>query len=130
MVERRVERKIQEAEISQGTLFTVREFGKETERVDVIIDIGEDDWFESARIRFTEDRRMMIGIGGTGGPDNFGKVVGQLTAEQILEAARLGTKVLYGYELSDNQVNLYKEAALRGSRKLVLRNNRLSSLNS
>jgi len=35
----------QSVKISLGTLFTVRVSGKETERVDVITDIGEEGYF-------------------------------------------------------------------------------------
>ena len=100
--------------ISFGTLFSVIGTSDKS-RVDVVIDIGEGDWFESARIHKTNEGRMFKGVG-TVELKAFGQVLGQLTNNEVIEAARLGWGKHFSKEMQDD----LEQLAQKGSREIVL----------
>ncbi|GEM_PF-5440410 len=112
------ENQAETVEISMGTLFTVRSFGKVTKRVDVITDIAESNYFYSAQLQKDSDG-VYFGIGGTGGPEVFGRVVGQMSPEEVIEAAKLGARKL-GYEYTQGQIDYLLTSAQKGTRSLSL----------
>lgn len=108
----------QSVEISFGTLFSVREFGKETKRVDVVVDVGEDDYFIAGQTH-KRSGKFAFSIPGTAGNDNFGRKVGKLSVDEVMEAARLGATA-QGYELDEHQVEYLKNASRKPARVLIL----------
>lgn len=79
-------------EIRFGTLFRVLEWGKPTDRIDVITDVGKSSYFFSAKVLHDEEQKPFISPTGygTGGPENFSEVVGQWSAEELEQAIKRG----------------------------------------
>ncbi len=119
-MKRHVEAEVQpnSVEISFGTLFTVRSFGKETKRIDCITDIGEDSYFYAGQVLKSKNSRNKIVHTGTGGPEVFGRVVGQMSAEEVIEAFREGARD--GWVFTDIMEASVRESAQKGSRTLLL----------
>ena len=76
-----------EIEISFGTLFEV---SGEEERIDVVINVGEDSWFYTGQIGKTKDGNKWFFMAGTAGKKNIKKIVGQMSIEEVIKAAEEG----------------------------------------
>ncbi len=109
----------EQVEISFGTLFTVKKWGEETDRVDFVIDIGEKNYFFAASLQEDNEGRFWWSCG-TAGPENFGRVVGQLTIEEVIEGKKRGCQK-FGYEISDKELEILRESAKKGSRIINLK---------
>lgn len=55
---------------------------------------------------------------GTGGPENFGRIVGQLDTETVIEMFREGARD--GWVFTENMEAIVRESAKKGSRTLIL----------
>jgi hypothetical protein len=102
-IKREQENGSQTVQISFGTLFEVL---TEPDRIDVIVEVGENNWFEAARVVQDETGYRLASYPGTGGPEVFGKLVGQLTADQVIEAAKKHA-LDHGYELPDESLKYF-----------------------
>lgn len=119
MVESKKEKEVKQVEISFGTLFKVKQFGKETDRVDVVIDTGEKNYFFAAEVLTNDEGERIWWPSGTAGLDNLGKIIGQMTPEEVIEAKRRGCRRL-GYEMSKEEFEILHEYSRKGPRVLIL----------
>ena len=76
-----------EIKVSFGTLFTVP---GEKDRVDVVINTGEEGWFFSAQLVETDERGKSFFLAGTASRENIKDIVGKMTTEEVFIAAELG----------------------------------------
>ncbi|HEX8923591.1 MAG TPA: hypothetical protein VF828_02560 [Patescibacteria group bacterium] len=106
-------------EISFGTIFRVKSFGRVTDRTDVIIDVGKDTWFIAVNLAQENEGYTFIGFPGTANPEVFGIPVGRLTPEEVLEAAKKGA-IRLGYELGESQINHLRTNSTVSPRQLKL----------
>ncbi len=100
-------------EIGFGDLFRVK---GQPDRVDVVIDIREGDYFDSARVREWGGKKYLAGLG-TAGPENINGFVGQMTKDEIISAAEEEARRL-GYELTGEQKETLEEYSRKGRREL------------
>lgn len=79
-------------EIKFGTLFRVREFGKPTDRIDVITNVCEGNYFFSNRVKYDETGELFLSpVGfGTEGPEDFVEVTGQMLPDEVVKAIERG----------------------------------------
>ena len=105
-------------QISFGTLFTVLRFGIATERVDCITDIGVDTYFHAGQVSKSKRGKDMIVFTGTGGPEVFGEVVGQMPVEDVVEAFREGARDGGEGVFTDETERRLMESARKGVRSL------------
>ncbi len=114
--------KVESVEITVGTLFNPRGHDGEinSDRTDVITDSGEGDTFASARLRQDKEGKF-IQLGGTGGPENFGQTIGQMTVDEVIEAYDLGWKKLGIGDFPEEFKTRLREIASKGPRKLFLK---------
>lgn len=106
-IKREFENSQKRVQIAFGTMFEV---STEPDRIDVIVEVGEDNWFEAARVVRDDTGYILASYPGTGGPEVFGKAVGQLTADQVIEAAKKHA-LEHGYELPEESLNYLLENA-------------------
>ncbi|MEO6509226.1 MAG: hypothetical protein ABIO02_04685 [Patescibacteria group bacterium] len=111
-------------EISFGTLFKVSEkSAKRADRVDVVLNIGEENIFCSAPLEKDEEGNNMFPFtrAGSAHPGIMtGEIVGQLSLDEVIEACRKGTKAIFHTELPENIRNSLLEYSKLGSRTLLL----------
>lgn len=105
--------------ISFGTLFTVICDGIETERVDVIVDIGIGDNFLTYQVEQDNEGIFLVG-GGTASSKEFGVKFGKLSSNQVVNAAILGAKKS-GKSFTPLDIDYFKKAARKGTRTLELK---------
>lgn len=105
-------------EIAFGTLFTVRRFGVETPRIDCITDVGEDTYFCAGQVQKSTGGKDKLNHVGTGGPENFGTIVGQMSLTEVIEAFREGARD--GWVFNDSMETILRESALKAPRVLIL----------
>ncbi|MCX6705800.1 MAG: hypothetical protein NTV24_01690, partial [Candidatus Woesebacteria bacterium] len=86
-----------EIKIGFGTLFEVAEI---EDRTDVIINVGEGDSFESARVGETEEGKRWLSYSGTSLRSDIKRIVGQMSPEEVIEAAKQGAMLVENRELS------------------------------
>lgn len=110
---------LESVEISFGTLFRVKIAGKEIDRTDMVFDIGQGDWFFSAFLFKTPEGKTAWRWAGTGGSENVSRVVGQMTPEEVIEAAR-AAKEAAGQTFSQEDLEELQGYAKKGSRSLLL----------
>lgn len=82
MPERRIE-------IGFGTLFRAAE---NSDRVDVIINVGRGNWCSAAELIETSDSEKCFFIPGTATKDDLGEIIGRMSYEEMMKAAELGAK--------------------------------------
>ncbi len=114
-INREQETGLRSALIAFGTMYEVL---SEEGRVEVIVDIGNNNWFGAATVVRDETGYRMLSYPGTSGPEVFGRIVGQLTPEQVIEAARKHA-VDQGYELPERSLNYLLENSKVPSRILL-----------
>lgn len=100
-------------EIGFGDTYEVR---GNPERTDVVVNVGEGSWFDSARVRQDGDTRYLT-IPGTSGAEYIERITGQMSLQEVLTAAEEGAR-RQGYELSDEQRNLLRGYSSQGRRRL------------
>lgn len=107
-------------EIFFGTLFRVLEWGKPTERIDLITDVCESSYFESCRIKFNEKGELFVPpVGfGTGGPEIFSEAVGRMDPDAVIEAIERGWAE-FGHPIPDELRKKFQQRK-NGKRKLKL----------
>lgn len=105
-------------EISFGTLFTVITHGIETDRVDCIIDVGEDNYFFAGPVTESASGKKKMAHVGTGGPRVFGKIVGQMSLDEVIEAFKEGAR--NGWVFTDEMEVELRKGANKESRILLL----------
>ncbi len=106
--------------ISLGTLFTVWSDEKETAMIDIVLDVGENGGdFESAQIH-RDGNKVYFGIGGSRGPKDFGKKVGQLSFQEVIGASQLGAKKK-GIDFTGKMYHILMKYAQKGKRTLEIR---------
>ena len=72
-----------------GTLFKV---SGEENRTDVVINVDKKGWFDSVKLLNTEDGKKFFFLAGTAGKENVDSIVGQMSIEEDIEAAEIGSK--------------------------------------
>ena len=107
-------------EISCGTLFKVREDGKETERIDVITDIGKGDIFSSSRLFEDTEGRYFCYMVGTAESKLVARIVGQLSFRETAAMARLGNKK-FAWEFTNEDLDSLRSNFAKGKRLLMLK---------
>lgn len=110
------ETKESEVTIGFGTLFEIK---RVPNRVDVVLDVGEEDWFSSAKIIETKEGKKALSMVGTAGPDNIERITGQLSFDEVIAAFGEGTK-MRGYELSNEERELLEKYSRKKPRTLKL----------
>ena len=105
-------------QISFGTIFTVRSFGKETNREDCFIDIGEDNYFYAGQLTKSKRGKPKLVHTATGSPEVFGRLVGLMSTEDVIEAFREGARD--GWIFTDVMEGYVRQSAQKGSRMLLL----------
>jgi len=109
-----------EITIGFGTLFEVKEVPN---RVDVILDVGEENWFAAARIMETEEGKKGLAIAGTGVPEYIEKITGELSFDEVIALYKEGARYR-GVELSDEERKLLEEYSRKKPRTLRLNNSK------
>lgn len=122
-----ITKKPKSVEIFFGTLFSVRGLGEERKKVGVIIDVGEEEanvgegsFFHIGSVVEDRDGNRMIEVYGTGGPETFGEIVGQMSFEEIIEAAKRGDRSRRHKFTDEEWRTAFQESACKGSRRLRL----------
>ena len=54
----------------------------------VILELGEDNWFNVSAVGKTPDGRTVLAIPGTSGPEFVHKIIGRYTLDQVLDGFR------------------------------------------
>lgn len=104
-------------EISMGTLFKIRVDGKVTRKVYVINDIGNGDYFDAMILKRNKKGERYILGGSTFRSEDFGERAGQMSPEEVIEAAKLGAEKM-GYVLSQRELDILLESAKKKPRTI------------
>lgn len=125
MAERREGEGRKEVEISFGTLFRVKPEIK-PDRIDVVIDTGEENWLGVAPIHQEENGTKWFRAinAGTKYIGDIEEIVSQLPEEEVIAACLKGFE-MDGIKLTPKQtkqmVNVLKESAQKGPRKVRIK---------
>ncbi len=107
--------------ISFGTLFEANKkstLGKD--RTDVVVDVGEADYFYIAGTFQKEGQiafSLQTGVG-TAGRENVERITGQLTLDEMIDAANRGSLEKMGRKLDEGEITSLKGLATRGEREI------------
>lgn len=104
-----------EIKIGFGTLFRV---AGEKDRTDVIVEVGENNYFGSAKLRETEDGKRWFFLAGSGGKKHIGEIVGELTLNEVINALEEGARQVGLKELPEEMRDTLKQESGKKPRLL------------
>jgi hypothetical protein len=105
-------------EIGFGTTFRVT---NEPERTDIVLDVGKGTWFRATPVITTTDGIMAINIthSGTSGVEKIAAITGTLSLEDVLAAAKEGTKI-FGRAVSPEQERILRQRSKQEPKTIEL----------
>lgn len=87
--------------IELGTTFKVlTKFAGGSDREDVVIGLGEENYFHAARLNSTKDGKKWFFHAGTSDPEYIDNLTGKMSTQEVIEAAREGARQVGLEELS------------------------------